>query len=232
MKDAVSEPSVVTGYTEATSRLMGAAAHILGRSAEEVLAQINAQPPKVPLWKRKDLLPYVAAVLTVVAVLAVEAYTRYSAWEKQTELAQLDGEFSEKIELKKKMEAQAGVAANLQKKIADQQERLDTITQEQNALFYLDYRRQLVSGMLEAIQRAMVDEVMVEQVIQDQVGRGQIYVSGWAATDTAAQLFINNLSDEMQQWSMEVRDRKISSGGGVAGAAGIGYTLEAWFLSL
>ncbi|HID46348.1 MAG TPA: hypothetical protein EYP34_11405 [Chromatiaceae bacterium] len=181
------------------------------------------------MWKRKDLLPYAAAAMVMLGLIGVDVNMRYKTWQKNAQLQELEEEFSEKMLLKRQMQAQASSMSELKSKLSEKKQELAGVTREKESLRYLEYRKNLLPALLAALQNAINDEVVVEQVSQGVGNREQVYVSGWAASDTAAQLFFNSLSAEMTSMNMEVADRRVMADS--SRPRGSGYNFEAWLLS-
>lgn len=206
--------------------MLGASKHALGRASKYGLAALQAQPPKPPLWKRKELLPYALSVLMLLITLGVEASMRFQTYMNQQKLINLEAEFSEKLLIKKTEESTVSQGQRLSEKIKDYEQTLLEQKQTLTALQRLVYRQDLISGMLLALQTVTSDEVVLDSMRQKPGQQEQFYLVGWALTNTAAQLFINNLGRNMARWNIQVQDSRVNAS--TNRFDGKGYKTEVW----
>ena len=206
--------------------LAGVAAHALARVDARVLPRIEAQPPRPPLWKRRELWPYAAAAGLLLALAGVESYHRYLIWHNGRELARLDTEYEEKLELKKQADSSASEARVLEAQLVEKQATLESSRARRRLLEEVIIRRRtLVPGLLRTIGEAVGDEVLLDLLEENQRQSG-FHLTGWALTDTAGQLFINRLNRALAEWNYRVADSQVRSGRGRLAAQG--YSLEIW----
>ena len=206
--------------------LLTVADHALGRTRPDTHARIQAQPPKPPLWKRKEIYPYAAAAMVLFGLLINDLSMRYSKISNQHRLEQLETEFSQKMRIKKAAMDNTSKAQNLSSKVADIKKRLEETSKEYQALNRLVDRQQLIPGLLNSLQKSITDEVVIDQVSQKPQQENHFYISGWALSDTAAQLFVNNLGRDMKPWKIRVQDSRVQSKQVRMGLRG--YKVEAW----
>ena len=228
---AVPLPGKMPAATEQTPKqilasLAGAAAHALGHGDANTLPRVEAQPPKPPLYKRKELWPYAAAGVVLLAVSGFDLSLRYETWQNRQELARLDDEYKDKLRLKKLTESTASEAKNLQQQEVDKQALLEKTRHETRILGEVIMRRQsLVPGLLRAVGDAASDEVLLDS-IEEGARQSGFHLVGWSLTDTGGQLFLNRLNKTLIPWNYRVSDAQIRSGEGRLGIQG--YTLDIW----
>jgi len=210
--------------------LTGVAAHIFGQVDKSAISRVEAQPPKPPLWKRRELLPYAAAAAVMLAVTGFEGYNRVQIWRNEQELVRLDAEYEERLMIKKQAESTAARARVLEGQVVEKQAELEKLRERQRLLEdVLLRRRELIPGLLRAIAGAVGDEVLLDEVQEADQQTG-IHLVGWAYTDTAGQLFISRLNKSLAEWDYQVSDTRVRSGRGRLG--GQGYSLDIWLAAV
>ncbi|MCG8428270.1 MAG: hypothetical protein MI754_13025 [Chromatiales bacterium] len=206
--------------------LAGAAAHTLGHVHTHALPRVEAQPPKPPVWKRKELWPYAAAAVVLMGTVGFDLHIRYKVWQNEQRLAQLDAEYEEKLQVKKQAESTASEVKILETKLAEKQSQVERLHQ---TLYVLDevilQRQDLVPGILRAISEAVGDEILLD-IVEEAENQAGFHLVGWALTDTGGQLFLNRLNKTLSRWNYRVSDTQVRSGRGRLAAQG--YNLEVW----
>ncbi|QPJ62479.1 MAG: hypothetical protein G3M70_11600 [Candidatus Nitronauta litoralis] len=217
----------VDGKTDSSGlgSLAGAASHYLGRVPVNTLARLNAQPPKQPVWKRKELYPYATAVLILFAVVAFDATIRFETWQNVKKEEELTAKFKEKLGIKKKVESDASKTQVLEEKIEEGRRAIEKLI-EKNRLFekILLERQESVPGILRGLASAISDEIILDGIFESKNSSG-IRVTGWALTDTGAEIFLNQLGRKLDEWGMSVSGAEVSSSRGRLGLDGYGFSL-------
>lgn len=210
----------------AANQLLGAAAHALGRADKQASPGLQAQPPRPPLWKRKALYPYIAVVVVVLGLVTFEISLRVRTHYAVQHLEELEREFSERQQLKNVATVQASEGAKAARQVVEREAELQDKTRELAALQRLLARQTLMVELLQALQKSTTDEVLLDTLVQQSGRERQFYVSGWATSNTAAQLLVNNLDRDLKRLAIGVQDSRIQSGSNSLGGAG--YKVEVW----
>ncbi|MCA9482221.1 MAG: hypothetical protein KC553_00635 [Nitrospina sp.] len=210
--------------------LAGAAAHYLGRAPVNATARLNAQPPKQPLWKRRELYPYAAAGLVLLGVAGFDASIRYEIWKNKKKEARLEEQFEEKMSIKKKVEGDASRGKVLEESIVETRRELDELI-EKNRIFekVLMERQESVPGMLKALAGSVSDEIILNSIAESRTTAG-VRVTGWALTDTGAEIFLSRLNKALEQWGFRVTGVEVSANRGRLGLDGYGFSM--WLVPL
>lgn len=213
------------GSFKSLAALSGASSHFLGRVDQNSLARVRAQPPKPPLTKRKELYPYVGALLVILAILAYDASLQVKSWQNKIRLAELDVKYQEKLAEKKRMDQAVQQGKILEEEIADLGKDLSKIN-KRNKIFeeILLARRKLVPGVLNALAESTGDEVILFSVDESDKWSG-MHVTAWGLTHTGAQLFISQLNKTLVPWGLQVENAQVSVKQGQLGLDGYGISL-------
>ena len=207
--------------------VFAAATHALGRGAQHGLSQVAAQAAPTPLWKRKDLLPYFLIALVPLFIIGYDLNMRLQTRGLEHKLEALDADYDKKMKVK---------AAQSQLNMSDkqQQEQIHGLRQEHasvlkktTGLRQLITRQTLIPGLLADLGSAVSDDIVIGNFTQSLDRRYSFYLSGWAASNTAAQLLINSLEKTLGRWNLSVESSRIDASGGSYDSSG-GYTFEAW----
>lgn len=209
--------------------IAGAAAHHLGRSAENSIVRVRAQAPKPPIWKRKELYPYMATAAVLLCVIGVDASIHFKRWQNTQKLNELNATYEEKLDIKKKFERTVSEARHLEKQLQENTEQLEGIKKQQRLVKdVLLYRQQSIPGILEALARSTSDEVIIDSIIETEK-QGGLRVHCWALTDTGAELFLNKLNKAVTKWGLRVEGAQVAADRGRLGLDGYGITL--WLIA-
>jgi hypothetical protein len=207
--------------------LSGAARHHLGLNGKGLpLAPITAQPPAPPLWKRRELWPWVGIALIVVGLGSYDTYMRLQTARNKAELSRLDIEYERKMQVKRQAEALAAEAKTLQGQLSVKEQELREAEKQRSILDGVIRKRQdLVPGLLQVLGEATGELVMLD-LLEESADRAGIYLLGWALTDTEGQKFANTLNEQLTPWKYRVKDVKLTRGKGRLGIDG--YQLNIW----
>ncbi len=207
--------------------LTGAARHHLGLNTKGLpLAAIAAQPPPPPLWKRKDLYPWVGIGLIVVGLVSYDSYMRIETNKNRAELDRLDIEYERKMQVKKQAEALAAEARTFQGQLTLKQQELREAEKQHEVLDKVIRQRQdLVPALLQVLSETAGDLVMLDQ-LEESADRTGVFLAGWALTDTEGQKFANTLNEQLTPLKYRVKDVKMTRGKGRLGIDG--YQFNIW----
>ncbi len=207
--------------------LLAGAAHALGRGPQQGLAQVAAQAAPTPVWRRKDLLPYFLIALVPLLMLAYDLNMRYETYVLKQRLEALDSEFDRKMKVKA-AQGQLQLAGKKQEEqIHGLRQQHAQVLKQATGLRQLITRQTLIPGLLSDLSKAMSDDVVVGEFSQSLERRYSFYLSGWAASSTAAQLLINSLEKILGAWDLSVESSRIGANSGGSGLPR-GYAFEVW----
>lgn len=211
---------------EVRNDVLGASAHAMGRAGGNGLAVLQAQPPPPPLWRRTRLYPYLLSFLVVVGLIGFEITMRLQIQANEQRLDDLETEFSQRMQITRMAQATASEATRLESQTKATRETVTALRDRKQALDGLLERQQSTPAMLAAFQEAVTDEVMLNEFGYDSGRNGLYYISAWALTNTAGQLFVNNLGRHLALWDLRVQDYRINTGTNRFKA--LGYEVEVW----
>lgn len=211
------------------SDMLSASVHAMGRADAQGLSPLQGQPPAPPLWRRTQIYPYLIIALVVFGIIGFDAYIRVQTHLNEERLDTLETEFSQQIRLNKAAQESRSEADRLNKEISQVRREVGEMQKRKQALDGLLERQQSAPGMLNALQEAVTDEVMVSRFTYRDRGDGQYFVSAWALSNTAGQLFVNSLGRHLTLWELRVKDYAIRTGSNRFGA--VGYEVNVWLES-
>ncbi len=210
--------------------MAGVAAHSLGQIGRPVLARVEAQPPKPPIWKNQGVWPYAAALVLLMGIIGYDLSLRYQTWQQQETLAALDAEYSERMQIKQQMESAANEVTVLRGQLQLKERELKKKRQELHVFEDVLLKRQeSVPGLLRAVADSIGDEVMLDQLEEKEKQAG-FFLKGWALSETSAQLFLNRLNKNLERWQYRIVGPQFHRGQGRLKLEG--YTLETWLLPI
>lgn len=209
-----------------SNSLLSVASHALGRIDKTSLPMLQAQPPKPALWKRKQLYPYFGFGVLVIGLLGFEAVMRLDTYFSRQQLAELEEQYSERMKLKQAAVKQLTASTQLVGQVEQKEAKAAELRTQVGALQHLLDRQRLTLNLLQTLQRSTTDEVVIESLVQQVSDSRQFYLNGWAISNTAAQLLVNNLGRDLKGWDFVVQDSRIQSGTSHLGVSG--YQVEAW----
>ncbi len=207
--------------------LSGVARHHLGLGGKGMpMAPIVAQPPAPPLWKRRDLWPWMGIGLIVLSLGVLDTYFRIQGTRYQDELDRLDVEYATKMQLKKQAEEMAAEARKAQAALAAKEQELREAERQRDILDnVIRHRQELIPGLLQVLGESIGELVLLDS-LEESADRKGFYLAGWALTDTDGQQFANTLNEQLQPWKFRVRDVKLIRAKGRLGLDG--YQLSIW----
>lgn len=204
--------------------LLGVGIHAMGRSQKNSITLLMAQPPRPPFWKNKYFYVYGVFIVVLLAFASWDIFMRIQTYQNQQELVKLEKEFVKKLELKKIAQATISEGSRLQTQIKKKEKSLTYKERKSAILKQLLYKQDQITSVLTVLQDTLSDEVFLTKFIQS--AQEQYYLSGWAITNTAAQLIVNNLERDLKQLNLKVEDRIIESGTNYLGSSG--YYFKIW----
>jgi Tfp pilus assembly protein PilN len=219
-----SHPRLPEGLADA---VLAAAATRQPRAPASPLVPIRAQPPRPPIWKRRELWPYAASLLVILSVVGNEARMRIVTELNERELARLDAEYEERMQLKTAATEIESEASQLQQELEAKQATVAELEERVEGLEYLESRQGMMPRLLERLGDVLNDEMLVTRLKVPPEPGGTIYLRGWALTNTAGQLFISNLNNVQDGPRLQVDSSRIAAGPGPYGVSG--FSVEVWF---
>lgn len=206
--------------------LLGCARHALGHARPATAVRVRAQKPRPPLWKNREIYPWLGIVLVVVGAFAVDTYLRQRAKAMEWELELADIDYKKKLEMKREAQRVADEIKALEDRLAAREKEL----KEEERLHYIlnevvRYRQDLAPAILEAIGDAINDEVVLDLLEEDSDRRG-FYMEGWALHDTKGQIFVNDLGEALSAWKYKIEEVKVDKGAGRYGLDG--FRMKVW----
>ncbi|AGA89486.1 hypothetical protein Thimo_0646 [Thioflavicoccus mobilis 8321] len=211
---------------QVAGEILDVARDVFGTAPRAALVSVAAQPPRPPLWQRRDLLPYAAAALVVLAVLGNDLRMRVQIWHNHSELARLDSVYEEQLEAKRIAEQITGEARRLEDQVAETERWVADLTTKVSGLSRLAARRERLPKVLERIAAACNDEMIIQAIkLPAEVG-ALVEMRGWALSNTAAQLFVANLNTALAEFQGTVRNSRIFAASGPRDLSG--YQIEVW----
>lgn len=210
----------------AADEILAVARHVLGLTPRAALASVSTQPPRLPLWKRRDLLPYAAAAAVVLAVLGNDVRMRAKIWHNQSELERLDLLYEEQLEEKRLVDQIAGEARQLQDQVREHEHVVAQLTTQVSGLSRLVTRLERLPRVLEQIAAACNDELFLQDIKLPPEAGALVELRGWALSSTAAQLFVANLNTSLTELKGTVRNSRIVVAPGPRNLSG--YQIEVW----
>lgn len=213
---------------EVLASLTGAALHALGQCPSSTLVRVPAQPPLPPLWKNREMYPWLVMGLLLAAMAGNEWRLRSRAMKNEWELEKADIEYNLKMKVKKQLQSSGSEAKRLEQELKQKEE---TLKEEKRLKNIFDnvirHRQELVPGLLQSIAAAVNDEVVLDRVEELDKGTG-FYLEAWALRDTAGQYFVSRLNKTLVPWEYKVGEMQFSRGRGRVNVEGV--ILKIWLV--
>lgn len=206
--------------------ILAVARHALGTAPRAALASVQAQPPRPPVWKRRELLPYAAAAGVILAVLGNDVRMRAQVWHNESELERLDILYEEQLEAKRIASEIAAEGNRLKREVAETERAVADLTARVSGLQRLTVRRERLPKVVEQIAAACNDEMFLSEIKLPPDAGALVQMRGWSLTSTAAQLFVSTLNTSLAELKGVVRNSRIVSAPGPRNLSG--YQVEVW----
>jgi len=214
LAEAYSQPDPSQCPPEIHLSLLGCGRHALGHARPHSAVRILAQKPKPPLWKNRDLYPWLGIVLVVVAAVSVDTYMRKraAAMEWALELAEI--EYNKKMDIQREAQKIAAELKALEDRLAAKEAELKE-EERQSYIFneVIRYRQELIPAILGVLGNSINEEVVLN-LLEEDIDRRGIYMEGWALHDTKGQIFVNALREGLAPWKYKVEEVKVEKGPG------------------
>lgn len=206
--------------------MLGCGRHALRHVRQNYAVRIPAQKPKPPLWKNRDLYPWLGIALIVGSVVSVDItlHKRAAAMEWELELAEI--EYRKQMDIKQEAQKIAGELKALEDRLAAKEAEL----KEEEHLHYIlneviRYRQELAPAILGVIGKSINEEVVLD-LLEEDADRVGFYIEGWALHDTQGQVFVNTLGSGLAPLKYKVEEVKVEKGTGRYGLDG--FHMKIW----
>ena len=197
--------------------LEGSARHALGLCPASALVRISAQPPAPPIWKNKEMYPWLVIGILLIAMSANEYHMRSKAAQKELELAKAEIEHDRRAKMTKELQQSSGAAKRLETELKSKEEILQEERRLKNVFdTVIRHRQELVPGILRSIAEAVNDDVALDKVDELDNGKG-FYIEGIAIRDTSGQFFVSKLNENLAPWEYKVGETQFSRAKGRLG---------------
>ncbi len=217
----------VISLSDKSLGLKGAFAHLTGGVANPLGVRVKAQDPAPPLYKNGDFIRIALIAFLVSTIVTSEILIRLEIQKRQEELVRLDKEFSEKKKLSEQMQQLNTETESVEKQVVTKQEKIAEVTKKLSVINDILIRRQnLVPGLLVALRDSISEEVVLDALVEDRAETNHFALVGWAMTDTAGQLFINNLNQNLSRWGLRIVNEAVIRQTNAYGVDGYSVTLE------
>lgn len=243
----VHELSLAGAEEGMTPGMAGAAYHVLGLADPHHCAGVREGGPLPPLPQRLEIRAAALAVLLLAVIAVAELSLMLRLDAANTEKQALDARWQVVDQSKRRIDAKIA-------QIKQRQQALDSLQNEyRRHQAILDFygravpeRVALIKHLLGGLQLAVNDEVVVTAL--DEPARSDLLppnsptlpavntnpmkevesfnLSAWAVSETAAQNFIQNLTAQVADVSLEIRDAQVSSGKGPLNLDGFSVVLR------
>jgi hypothetical protein len=228
--------------------MAGAASQTLGLADEQCCVGVRVGGPLPPVRDRLEVRA--AALLLLLLALAgiseLSLWLRYSSMERYK--ARVDASWQSIDAAAQRINAQIAAIEERKQKIKAlraEQKRIEALTR-----FYdeeIPERMGLVKGVLGMLQTVVDDEVVIERL--DERGKhipkpvpnapaapakpddktveaANLVLEAWALNETAAQTFVQRVSNIVRGWNLQVRDPKVAFGKGPLSANGFNVSMR------
>ncbi|PHR27257.1 MAG: hypothetical protein COA36_09730 [Desulfotalea sp.] len=189
-----------------------AAAHMLGLVKSHLLTRVEAAPPGPPIWKDKQLYPWAAMVILLIAIGSLHTFLNEQAAANEWALEKAEIKFDKKKKIKQQAMATLSEVRQLEKQLHAKEEILKEQQRQSIVLNTIIRKRQdLVPGIIEALGES-VNNLVVLKMLEEAEDRSGFYLEGWALKDTEGQLFTKALSENLKKWNYKLSNISLSRG--------------------
>lgn len=243
----VHELSLADSENGMTPGMAGATRHVLGLAKLSHCAGVREGGPLPPLPQRLEIRAAALALLLLAVIGVVELSLSLRLDTAKTQKQALDERWQVVDQSKRRIDAKIA-------RVKQRQQELDKLQSEfQHHQAILDFygqdvpeRMALIKHLLGSLQQAVNDEVVITAL--DEPARSEpappnpsalpvvspkpqkeiehFKLSAWAVSETAAQNFIQNLTEQVADLDLEIRDAQVSSGKGPLNLDGFSVVLR------
>ena len=205
----------------------------LGRKQGESLVKVRSQEPPPPFYKQMDFWRYAIPAMIVLMMIFTESYGRWQLSDYRSRLDVLNREYKEKVQLNGKVSAMNSEFSVLQRKLAEQRQKLADLN-HQSALLngVLLSRAHKVPQLLRSIARSVDDEVLIEKVYEPRRSTSPGFrMNAWASSNISASNFTRRLDENVRDLAFKVKDVDIRANTGRYPDM-YGYSIDFWLVPL
>lgn len=207
-------PSSISVPPHISSSMTGAASHYLQYCKKELLVRVEGHEPKPPLYKRKEIYPWLGMFVLASGFGGFDYYMKAETAKNEWALELADIEYEKKMKIKRQAQAIAGELKQFENKLHLKEKELEDARQLR---FIFDnvilYRQKMVPGVLHALARSVTKGVVID-LVEENNDRSGFLIQGWAVRDTEAQFFANSLTASLQPWHYRVENTELGKGMG------------------
>ncbi len=225
--------------------MVGAAQHAMLDSGTHLLAQVKPGGPSPAFWQRFEVRLGALIGLLLILILIVETVFYLHAQS----LAKKKAELAQQWQLIDK--AMRNIKSDIRQVEQRKQELKNKQANYQKAKLRVTFfgeslprRAELVNAILGVLQQVVTEDVVIDSLDEDpkrvtlmpkptlpakQADRVEVEsfnLKAWAATETAAQTFIQSMQDALSPWDMTVRDSQVVSRPGPLNLDGFAITMR------
>lgn len=231
-KDVISDLSSQMDQTIIASdaphgAMHGIAAHALGTIEPHSNVAIIAHDPAPPIWKNRDFYRFGSVALLLLTIVATEIYlqSKYRAYNH--ELKTLQKTFHDELELQREAQTINTEATGLEGDIEEKQAMLKQLDKElqtiENVLFY---RQDVIPALLITLGNTISDDILIDRLEEITENSNHFTLSGWALTNTGAQLFFTKLDPALHRWKLRVDNPVIRQATGRTDLQGYAFSFD------
>jgi len=227
--------------THVSPGMLGAATHVFKSGQTSLVAQVRVGGPLPPLVKRPETRAAMLVAGLLIVISVSEASLALFKYQALSNKEAIDTQWEIINSANKRISAQASEIEQRKEEINNQekeQKRMQALID-----FYghdIPERVSLIQSLLGILQSTVTDEIVInsidelgkrasfKQVIQTSISQDKrievenFNVDAWALSETAAQSFLQNLTQAIDPWGLEIRDPKVVSRQGPLNLPGFG----------
>ena len=189
-----------------------------------LIPAIEAQDPKPPIWKNKEIWRLSIPLWAVLLVVANESYTQYQMSVIESKMAEVEKKRDDNSLLEKQMQVLVSESNKAQSFFDKVNEKYETFSKSLVQLELLQARNPLLVNLLVALQKSVNESVVIEifkekKLVESKVSGG-FELTAWALNENSAQAFSKQLDREVDDLGHEVLNVRIIRAVGRTGARG------------
>lgn len=191
--------------------LSGAAARGLAmKEAPDWPPLIERDEPAPPIWKSENFYRAAVIALVVLGIAVVDLGTRWKKKGFVDELAALEADYEKRMAVANQIKSNVREANGLTGRVEDMKAEISELKARAQLMNYLQSRRQqVVENLLDALQRAIPQGVVVRAIEESHKVPEVFTLTAWALTDIEAENFIATLNKTLAPSGLVVADESV-----------------------